>query len=109
MITDASTRRFGAIAVAVVTSIVGGWVSASSGALQPVALPIVFGVALATAIDPRLWLANLAIASLGMIAVELFPALGATPGAFDARLLASTLGPAFIGAAMVRLACRSAM
>ncbi|MEJ1158803.1 hypothetical protein [Prosthecomicrobium sp. N25] len=109
MITDARTRRLGAIAVAVVTAVAGAWISASSGELQPVALPVVFGVALATAIDPRLWLLNLAITGAGLVLVDLVPAFGGGPGQVDTRLLASALVPAFIGAAMVRLACRSAL
>lgn len=112
MALEPRSRRLGALVVTFATALVAGWIAGSTGELQPIALPVVFGVALATAIDPRLWLVHLALVAAGLVAFDLVPDLAAgTAGrvAVDTRTILSALVPAFIGAAMVRLACRNAV
>ncbi|MBT9292219.1 hypothetical protein [Prosthecodimorpha staleyi] len=112
MVSSLRARRLGALAVSLTTALVAGYVASSGGELQPVALPVVFGVALATAIEPRLWLVHLTLVAIGLAAFDMVPDLargGMDRFSFDLRTSLSALGPAFIGAAMVRLACRSAM
>lgn len=112
MLSDPRSRRVGALAVTTMTAAVAALAVGASTELQPVALPVVFGVALATAIDPRLWLVHLGGVTVGLLCGELLPVLQAGPHhtvGVDTRLLLSSLVPAFIGGAMVRLACRSAL
>ena len=111
MISDARSRRLGALVVAAATALVAALTVGDGPQVQPIALPVVFGVALATAIDPRLWLVHLAVAAAGLVGADILP-LAQGPGsvpALDGRLILSAMVPAFIGAAMVRLACRSAL
>lgn len=112
MTTVVGRRRLGAIATALVTAVVAALASGAGADLQPIVLPVVFGVALATAIDPKPWLLHLGLVAAGILLSDILSVLTTGSGfraAVDLKALASALVPAFIGAAMVRLACRSAM
>lgn len=102
MLSHSWSRRAGALAIALATAVVAGLAAASTTELQPVAIPVVFGVALATAIDPRLWLVHLVLAGVGLAGFAVVDPAATV----DFGMVASALVPAFIGAAMVRLACR---
>ena len=69
-------------------------------------------VALATAIDPTRWLVYLVVVGAGLAGFELLPLLSSgRPLSLSAEIgsLLSVMLPAFVGAAMVRLAWRQAI
>ena len=102
-----------AVAIALATAVLAGCAEIGTFDLQPITLPVVFGVALAAAIDPQRWLIHVGVVAAGLVLFDLF---AQTPGgrgvafsAIDMRALVDTIVPATIGAALVRFACRSAM
>jgi hypothetical protein len=107
-----SAQRLAALAVAVGATAVAGLVGGLSAEFQPVALPIAFGVALAVAIDPRLWLVHLLVVGIGLIMLDTAFYDGGTFDGFDVmgiKTLMSLMAPALIGAAAVRFLYRSAI
>jgi hypothetical protein len=108
----ASTRRAGALALAFGTALLGGMLASPAETMQPVVLPVAFGVALATAIDPTRWLLYLIVVGTGLAGFDIVPDLSSgRPLSFSSEVgsVLSVMVPAFVGAAMVRLAWRQAI
>lgn len=109
MIAPSDRRRVVAYTVAGMTAIVTVVLGAGGTDVQPIAIPLVFGLAIAAAIDPDRWVAHALIVVVIVIGAELV-ARGVTGGLFggDGRAVVPALMVAVVGAAVVRLACRSA-
>lgn len=104
-------RRAGAYAVAGATALLTIVLEVSGAEAQPVAIPLFFGLALAAAIDPDRWVAHVLVVVAMLVAAELAMVIvngHAASGGLGRRALVPGLLVGVAGAAVVRLACRSA-